>query len=219
MSHPFDNEKIRSAFGAAGISHKPGLANNLLQDMAPLLAEEGIDVNDPSSYDMATLNVALARAVERTNLERFTPHGKERASALALLRQASEAIADGQDDVVRVAIEGLKPEGDGTGTATIAQVIGVALGLLDSWYGDQKLRPALTATRIPRWNSRGKSAATDVIVLARKGRAFDSIGALHGKYNGFEILEGGVLAVAGSLNVWASHDKTSVRELGKSALG
>jgi hypothetical protein len=38
-----------------------------------------------------------------------------------------------------------------------------------------------------------------MLALARKGRAFDSIGALHRQHSGLAIIEGGALVVAGSL--------------------
>lgn len=46
-----------------------------------------------------------------------------------------------------------------------------------------------------KWNRQAASAAADVLAVARKGRAFDSIGAVHAKHSGLAILQGGVLAV------------------------
>jgi len=50
--------------GAPQIQHKPGLANEMLRELAPLLAEEGIDVDDIDVPDLETLQAAMNRAVE-----------------------------------------------------------------------------------------------------------------------------------------------------------
>jgi predicted HTH domain antitoxin len=43
----------------------PGLANATLRELAPLLAKEGIDVDNLDVPDSDTLQQALDRAVER----------------------------------------------------------------------------------------------------------------------------------------------------------
>jgi len=64
--------------GAPQIQFTPGLANETLRELAPLLAEEGIDVDNIDVPDMDTLQAALNRAVERHNMIRFTPVGNAR---------------------------------------------------------------------------------------------------------------------------------------------
>lgn len=214
MADPFDDPAIRSAFGAAGVVHRPGMADELLREMAPLLAEEGIDLNDPSTFDLASLNAAMTLAVERTNMERFTPHGGTRASALTVLRLTSEAIAEGSNQLAEAVIHGVEPEPRELGKPSIAHVIGVGLGLLDTWHTDPGRTGKLSRTSVPRWNGSARKAGTDIVALARKGRAFDSIGSLHGKYNGLVILEGSILAVTGTLQAWGVAEGQSVRELG-----
>jgi len=218
MSNPFDDPDLRSAFGAAGMVHQPGLANDLLQEMAPLLAEDGIDINDPSTFDMATLNTALARAVERTNLERFTPIGVTRSNALSVLRSTSEAISANKMQDAQATILSIAPEPKQPGEPSVAHLIGASLGLLDSWHRDPSLTPLLVRTRVPRWASRSRAAGTDIVALARKGRAFESIAALHGRYDGLTILEGSILAVAGTLQTWADATGQSVHDLGVAVL-
>lgn len=218
MATPFDDPNVRSAFGAAGMVHQPGMANDLLQEMAPLLAEDGIDLNDPSSFDLATLNAALARAVERTNMERFTPVGVTRSNTLRLLGSASDAISAGDLQSAQAVIRGIAPEPKENGEPSVAHVIGVSLGLLDSWHRDPDLTQLLARTRIPRWSSRSRAAGTDIVALARKGRAVEAIAALHGRYDGLTILEGSILAVAGTLQTWAAATDQSVHDLGVAIL-
>ena len=67
--------------GAPEIQVKPGMANELLHQLAPLLAEEGIDVNNIDVPDPGTLQQALGRAIERHNMAMFTPVGHARELA------------------------------------------------------------------------------------------------------------------------------------------
>lgn len=197
----------------SGIVHRPGMANELMQELAPLLAADGIDLNAPLTVDLATLNEAIGRAVERSNFERFVAVGENRTYALTVLRLTAEALAEGSMHVVEVVVHGLEPEpGDG-GKPSIAQVIGVSLGMLDTWHRDPSIATVIAKARPPKWNRQANSAAADVLALARKRRAFDSIAALHGKHNGLAILEGGVLAVAGTVHAWAAAENKSVRDM------
>jgi hypothetical protein len=83
------------AAGVPEIQFKPGVANELLQELAPLLAEEGIDVNNIDIPDLDTLQQALGRAVERHNMAMVTPAGHARELAAVTMRLATETIADG----------------------------------------------------------------------------------------------------------------------------
>jgi hypothetical protein len=63
------------------IQHRPGLAEEMLRELAPLLAEEGIDVDNIDVADLDTLQRALNHAVERRNMELFSPVGETRATS------------------------------------------------------------------------------------------------------------------------------------------
>ena len=82
----------------------------MLRELAPLLAEEGIDVNDIDVPDMDTLQNALNRAIERRNMALFTPVGQARELALAALRLAVEAITDGDTTLAGAVLEQVEPE-------------------------------------------------------------------------------------------------------------
>jgi len=71
------------------------MASELLRELAPLLAEEGIDVDNIDVPDLDTLQQAMNRAIERQNMVQFTPVGQARELAAVALRLAAEAIADG----------------------------------------------------------------------------------------------------------------------------
>ena len=214
MSEAFDDPEIRAEMARLGIVHKPGMADELMRQLSPLLAAEGIDLDDPDAdFDPDALNAAMARATEQHNLLLATPIGAQRAGALALLRRFTDAIAD--DDVALAqAISGsVGPEPDGDAPA-ISHVIGVSLGLLDTWFADPSSSRHLGAVRPPRWPDRPpRAAATDILALAGKGRAFDSQQSLIMRHRGLAVYQGGCLAVAASVIARAAREGIAVHEL------
>ncbi|REJ08747.1 hypothetical protein DY023_00195 [Microbacterium bovistercoris] len=215
---PFDDPEFRAQLAAMGIGHHPGMAAQLLKDMAPLLADEGIDLDDLDGTDLDAVNAALGRAMERHNLMLFTPTGRHRDQAIAVLRVATGAIADG-NIVVAEAVIGSIPSDPTDDAASVAHVIGTALGLLDDWHSDPARRAQVLRTRIAKWpRGRSRKAGTDMIGLAKKGRAFASLDSLHRTYSGLEILEASALAVAGTLIAWAAHDGVDLAELAERML-
>ena len=91
----------------------------MLRELAPLLAEEGIDVNDIDVPDMDTLQNALNRAIERRNMALFTPVGQARELALAALRLAVEAITDGDTTLAGAVLEQVEPESPDNSAPTV----------------------------------------------------------------------------------------------------
>jgi hypothetical protein len=64
-----EEQALRTLVGTAGT--QAGQLDRLLA--APLLAEEGIDLDNPGTLDPVVLQLALNRAVERRNLALFAP--------------------------------------------------------------------------------------------------------------------------------------------------
>lgn len=209
MNNPFDDPELREQMVRAGIVHTPGMADALMQELAPLLAAEGIDLDDlDDDIDLDTVNGAVARATERHNLELMTPTGEHRAASLAVLRECSTALADGDKNRLRSTLASIEPEPNGD-TPAVSHVIGVALGILDSWRDD----PALGTARIPRWERPARDAATDILSLARKGRAFDALHSLIVRHRGLAVFQGGCLAVAAAVAARAKREGVPVTEL------
>jgi hypothetical protein len=76
---------------------------------------------------------------------------------------------------------------------------GIALGLLDDWLSGQAPdapKDLGRRTMLPagRWN--GERAATDILVLARKGRAFRSLDSLIARQSSRRVLAASALALA-----------------------
>ena len=205
----------RRAPGLPEIKHTPGMANEMMQELAPLLAEEGFDVDNLDVEDVETLQAALDRAVERRNMALFTPVGEARALALTTLRLIAEAIEDGDTTLAGAILESVPPEAP-AGAATVAGCIGVALDVLDSWMGGKHgFAPAELAVqvRLPAGHWIGERAATDVLSLAGKGRAFKSLHTLNVRQGGKHLLFGSALAVAAALQTWSRLTDASVKDL------
>jgi hypothetical protein len=197
---------------------RPGMASELLRELAPLLAQEGIDVDNIDVPDLDTLQQAMNRAVERQNMVRFTPVGQARELAAVTLRLAAEAIADGDTRLAAAVLDQAQAESADGSAATVAGCIGVALGLLDQWLpGHDRSLPADLGklTRLPAGHWTGERAAADIVTLARKGRAFASLDALIARQGGQHVLYGSALALAAALQAWSQHASTSLPDLAR----
>jgi hypothetical protein len=207
--------------GAPQIQLKPGLAKETLRELAPLLAEEGIDVDNIDVPDLDTLQAAMKRAIERHNMTRFTPVGHARDLAATTLRLVIEALADGDTTLAAAILEQVQPDSPDNTTATVAGCIGVALGLLDDWLtGSDRHAPGGLGQRVklPAGHWLGERAATDILVLARKGRAFGSLDTLIARQGGEHVLYGSALTLAAAAQTWAASTDTPVREVARAAV-
>ena len=202
--------------GLPEIEVKPGMARELLRELAPLLAEEGIDAGNIDVPDLQTLQAAMSRAVERRNMTMFTPVGHARDLAVTTLRLAAEALAGGDTTLAAAILDQAQPESPGDTAPTVAACIGVALGLLDDWLsgGGSDTPPGLPQrVRLPAGNWTGERAATDILVLARKGRAFASLSTLIARQGGKHVLYGSALTLAATIQAWAAQTDTPVSNL------
>jgi len=201
--------------GAPEIQFKPGTADEMMREIAPLLAEEGIDL-EGDVPDMETLQAAMNRAVERLNMMRFTPVGQARELAAAALRSAVGALAEGDTALAAAVLEQVEPESPDNTVATAASCIGVALGLVDSWLGggDPQVPKGLAErVALPAGHWVGERAALDVLVLGRKGRAFRSLDTLIARQGGRHVLYGSTLVLAGAVQAWAGITGAPVPEV------
>lgn len=207
--------------GAPQIQFSPGLAQQTLRELAPLLAEEGIDVDNIDVPDLATLQAALQSAVERHNMTRFTPVGRARELVITKLRRVIEAIAEGNTTQAAAILDQIPPDSPDTTAATVAGCIGTALGLLDDWLTSRNPQtPSNLGQRVhlPAGHWLGQRAATDILVLARKGRAFRSLDTLITRQGGKHVLYGSVLVLAATIQTWSTHTGTPVTDLTRTAV-
>jgi hypothetical protein len=207
--------------GPPRIEFKPGMANEMLRELAPLLAEEGIDINNIEVDDIETLRRAMNRAVERQNMALFTPVGERRDVAVAALRLVVEALADDDTEVASAILEQVQPESADNAAPEVSACIGIALGLLDDWLsGHDEPAPARLADRVrlPKGHWVGERAARDILALAATGRAFRSLGSLLTRQGGPQVLYGSALALAATMDAWSSDTDTPVPELARTLI-
>ncbi len=126
-------------FRKAKVVHTPGLADELMKELAPLLAADGIDLNNLDAYDIDTLNAALSRAVERRNFDLMVATGERLSFARTVLRIVTEALGTGYRQVAETLVWSIEPEPTDTAKASVGQVIGVSVGLADTWHSDAAL--------------------------------------------------------------------------------
>lgn len=196
---PFDDPDVKAAMAKVGAVHRPGLADEMMEEMAPLLAEQGVDLNDPDAdFDLDQLNAAMSYATERHNMELFTPVGSDRAHAHAALREISDAVAGGDTAQVERILDSIQPDATALRPSN-AQLIGAALDLLDAWHSAEDLRSALSVMSVPRWLGTSRKAARDLLALARKGRAYSSLDKLMLSHGGLAVAHGSALLVAATL--------------------
>jgi hypothetical protein len=161
--------------GPPQIELKPGLADETLRELAPLLARE---------------------------------------RAVVTLRLVTEAIADGDTRLAAAILEQAQPESADNTTPTVSGCIGVALGLLDDWLTSNDLQAPhglAHRARLPAGHWTGERAATDILVLARKGRAFRSLDTLIARQGGKHVLYGSALALAAVMKAWSLDTGTGLR--------
>jgi hypothetical protein len=210
-----------SPVGPLDIQLKPGLAEQTLRELGPLLAEEGIDVDHIDVPDLDTFQRALHRAIERHNMARFTPVARARELAVATLQLVIEALTQDNSTLTAQLLDEVQPESPDNSTATVASCIGVALGLLDDWLsGHDHHVPARLGDRVrlPTGHWYGNRAATDILVLARKGRAFHCLGTLLIRQGGRQVLYGSALALAATIQTWSTDTDTPVADLTHTAV-
>jgi hypothetical protein len=207
--------------GPPRIQHVPGMAAEMMADLAPLLAEEGIDVNNIDVPDMATLQAAMSRAIERREMQRLTPIGAARDAVASVLRSVAAAIQDGDTRAAAEILDAVPPEAEAG--ATVSAVIGFGAGRLDEWFagtGPDRQAPARLhdRVRLPGGHWVGERAATDLLALARKGRAFDNLGVVIAGQGGYHVLFGTALAVTASLQAWSQLTGTALKDLAEAHL-
>ena len=207
--------------GPPQIQFKPGIADEMLRELAPLLAEEGIDVDHIDVPDLDNLQAAMNRAVERHNMARFTPVGPARELVVTTLRLVIDAMADGDTALAGSILQQVQPESPDNTVATVAGCIGLALGLLDDWLtGSDPQAPKNLGqqVRLPAGHWLGERAANDILVLARKGRAYRSLHTLITQQGGEHVLYGSALALAATTQTWATATDTPVAEIAHTTL-
>jgi hypothetical protein len=188
------------------------MADALMRELAPLLAEEGIDL-ESAELDLATMQAALNRAVERRNLALFTPVGRARARAAEVLRPAAATIIDATVRAALPILDQAVPESLDGSAAEVSSCIGLALGLVDNFLAGDGPAPAGLGTRLEPRSIRGPGDRATPDILAAVPYAFDAIGRLIQTHGGRELHYGAAIALAIVFHAWAAETDASAGEL------
>jgi hypothetical protein len=131
------------------------------------------------------------------------------------LRLVVEAVAENNTALTAAILDSVPPEAPPDGkSATVAGCAGVALGLLDERLsGNHANAPTGLAqqTRLPAGHWIGERAATDILALAAKRRAFRSLHTLTVQQGGRHVLYRRTLALAAAAITWSRHTDTPNR--------
>lgn len=214
MSDPLEDSDARKLLLTAGVVFRAGQAGKILDEASPLLAAEGIDLRGPAPVDVDAFRAAVVDAVERINLERFTPVGVTRAHALSLIGVAVLAMCVADTEALNELVMSVEPEPADDSRASVCHVIGVCLGRLDTWHTDPRLAAAVAGTRTSSASAGLSNATRDILAFASAGgRAFRSIDTLLLRHGSLTLLLAALFAVAASLAAWSAHDGTGMDEL------
>ena len=158
----------------------------------------------------------MNRAIERRNMALFTPVGAVREIAAVTLRLVVGAVVDEDTALAGAILAQVQPESPDNSVATVASCIGISLSLLDDWLSGQDPgapRNLSALVTLPRGHWTGERAATDVLVLAGKGRAFRSLQTLITRQGSRALLPGSALALAAAIAAWADATDTPRSDL------
>ena len=161
----------------------------------------------------------------RRNVVTCAPSLVDAASELGWRAVSAGRVVGGCGDGKRAGgdetVGGVGPEAPDNSTGTVSACIGVARGLVDEWLSGRDPGVPVNLgeqTRLPAGHWVGERAAADILVLARKGRAFRSLGKLLGQQGGPQVLYGSAIALAAAIKRWADLGGTSVPDLTRTIL-
>lgn len=203
---PFEDADFPQFPPGMGMHHQPGMAAELMDQLAPLLAADGIDLENLEHVDMDELNAAMGRAVERHNMELHTPIGNERARTINTLREIALALYQGQTAAVQHIFDSIGAHPT-TLRPSSGHLTGIGMETLDSLYTDKTLRSALGVVRLPTLSPITKSAAQEIQDLAAKGQAFNSLDELMLNHGSLEIARAGAYLIAATVATIAEYSK------------
>lgn len=210
---PFDDPEFAAMLKQHGVVHRPGLADEMMQDIGPLLAADGYDMDNlDEDVDIDQLNEAMDRAVERRNMELVTPVGQARDRTINTLREVAVAFHSARPGAVEKIVGKLRRDPT-MSRPSVGHLTGVAMETLDAWHSDKKLRAVLNRISFKNMPSAVKGLAPNLKALARKRRACGSLDSLIMKNNGRIVADAGAYLVAASVVTLAENRAESFEQV------
>jgi hypothetical protein len=152
---------------------------------------------------------------------RRSPGRPPRELAAAALRLVVEALAEDDTTLAQAILDQVQPKSPDNSAPTVSACIGITLGLLDDWLGENdSAAPARLADRVrlPKGHWQGERAARDILALASKQRAFRFLGSLITRQGGPQVLYGRALPLSSTLRTWSDDTDTPAPELARTAI-
>ncbi|HJF15293.1 MAG TPA: hypothetical protein K8V32_10930 [Enteractinococcus helveticum] len=208
---PFEDPKYFGFPKEARIAHQPGLTDQLMQEIAPLLAADGIDLTNLDDVDLDEFNAAMARAIERRNMELITPVGDREAVTILTLYSIVYALESGTEEQLQKIFASIGPEPTHM-RPSAGHLTGVAMETLDKWYTDPSLEDSLQHAKLAFGHAETRAAAEDLQVLARQGRAVQSYGNLLVSHGGLELARAGAYLIYVSIAAIAAGRQLAVND-------
>lgn len=200
--HPFEDADDADLLDR--MQRDPQLLDEVLEQLAPLLAADGIDIQNLKNVDPSELHAAMMRAIERHQLELHTPVGKARALTVDTLRNIAQALYDEKPTLAEQLFQTMGLEAtESSPSRTYAT--GVALETLDSVYSDTKLRTSLGVVRLPELTDVTRAAAQEIQTFALQGRAFNSRDTLVTTHSPREVARAAIYLLAATVAAIAEH--------------
>lgn len=200
----FNNPDFQDMLAQSGVQQMPGADDELMHQLTPLLAADGIDVDNLDDVDPSQLETAMARAIERHNLELMTPVSDERARTINTLREIAQALHNENHDQAVAILDHVEPEAV-EGYPSSGHVTGVAMESLDTWYATNALQNGMARVSHSKTPRSIRNITPDVEALARKGRAYRSIGSLLRRNAEQTVAGAGAYMVAAAVMALAAH--------------
>lgn len=201
---PFD--EADDADLLARMQRDPEIIDEVLEQLKPLLAADGIDTQNLPNVDPNELHAAMTRAIERHQMEAHTPVGDARALTVATVRDLSEALHYHKPAQAEQLWQSLKLEPT-PNLPSSSHVMGLTLETLDSIYTDTKLRTALGIVRLPELSDATRAAAQDIQRSAMQGRAFNSRDVMVSTHTTCKVGRAAICLFASTATAISEHSK------------
>lgn len=184
----------------------PEVIDEVLEELKPLLAAEGLDIHNLSNVDPDELHAAMTRAIEHHQLEAHTPIGDARAMTIDTVRDLSEALHHQRTAQAEQILGSLRLE-PAPNLPSRSHVLGLIMEALDSIYTNTKMRTALGIVRLPELADSTRAAAQDIQASAMQRQAFNSRDTIVTAHTTREVGRAAIYLFASTADAIAEHSK------------
>ena len=188
-------------------------AQDLLREIAPMLAARGIEVDLNS---LASRQSRADRAGSGSGTNFVIRQGAVRDQSAAVLRDIVDALTDGDTTVANHHLDSLAAYALDQHAPSAYSCIAVALALLDDWLDSADL--TIPSAGVPAPLTFYRQAITDIIALAGKGRALRSCDTLISRQGSRAVLVGSALAIVATIRELARHSRTPANTLARTMI-